>query len=564
VTTDLNPNDFFDAIDRALADPEPLALLMMASTVIAALEGRSTRQPQAKMDESELAKFCDTLLSEGSSQTAALARVIGDMAGDDAMREKVRRTLVERRANLPGWVKNLHNARVEGALEMIDVLGDGQNVVVAVQLPNGHGVNAVVYIDHNVGTLVKDAFVVAGGLSEMRDAWMAAYQADPTMAVGSSLVLEPSQADARARIESAIEHGRQTDSPYETNTWPACEPLVEWAVRMMPPGGTSFVRPIFTDAQIDALTDEFFDSSFGIEFRDNDDNWFVVDSLMDFGLQSAVGDPLRWSAVAVELVLVDWIPRVVSAPRQTLSRTPDVLRAFIRHSHAARGIPHALTVQTVDAVAQWETQFFDLLDQRPDFTAGVGMTELQYHVLELHALSVSVGLPAILEPVSAVPLPDEEFNWSRLPDSIRTKTTDVLRLVDACADALFDTEFRTACRRFLARVVAEDPGLIGGRAAVASIAAAVVWSINRANNDLARDQPRVTAKDITAYLGVKSTPGPRAEMMRQALGIYDPGFDYGLQSADYLTSSTRVAVEQMRGVHRRAIAELTIAQSQQA
>lgn len=214
-----------------------------------------------------------------------------------------------------------------------------------------------------------------------------------------------------------------------------------------------------------------------------------------------------------------------------------------------------------------------------------GMTQLEYHTMVLAMLSSSlgvdefgvdefgvdergadnfgvdeVGADRIRQPFSTAPLPNEEFDWTLVPAAVRTRTTEVLLLVDACADALFNTEFRTACRRYLARVAAADGGRIINRAGAVSTAAAIVWNIHRANHDLVSDRmPTVTAKAISAYLGAKSSPTSRAESIRNALGIYDSHYVNGLQSSDYLTSVTRTAVQQERNTHRAAIIDLTLA-----
>lgn len=190
---------------------------------------------------------------------------------------------------------------------------------------------------------------------------------------------------------------------------------------------------------------------------------------------------------------------------------------------------------------------------------GEGMTPLEYHSMLLAALSRSVGAHDIAEHVEVAPLPDEEFDFTPVPAAVHTITAEVLRLVDSCADALFDTQIRTACRRYLARVATADAGKIIGRASASSTAAAIVWNINRANHDLVSERkPSVSAKAITDYLGTSSSPTARAESIRRALGIYDEFYVNGLLSADYLTSATRLAVQKERDTHRAAIIELSL------
>jgi hypothetical protein len=576
VTTNPNPNGFNDAIDQALADPEPLSLLMMASTVIAGMEDLDEHDSpvpgEKRVGTSALVEFCDTLLSDGSTQTAALARVIGEIAGDDVMRERIRRELVERRARVPGWVQRLGDTHVYGAIEMVDVLGDGQNVVVAVQLPGRHSINLVVYIDHNVGTLVKDAYVVPCTLAQMRDAWNAAHLAHPEMAIGSSPIMEPPLADARARIDAAILRGRQTIPPFETETWPACRAIVEWALRMMPAGGTSFEIQEFSDTDLGAIAEDFFASRFGREFDDNGENWDVLDLLLEFGRASASGDPLRWSGVAVEIVLVDWIPRTVIASKSMLRRVPELLRPLIEYSHSVRKIPRELTADTLTAVDKWKGPYFDIVAAlREPQTSGAdddqlstfGITETEYRIIALDMLETSVGGKGVLQNLSVEPLPDEPFNWAPVPGDIADKVGGVLRLVDSGADALFDDEFRTASRRFLSRVAAADPGLFRGRAGVASHAAGILRAIQRANDDLYLDvainhsgHRVVPAREIYAHLGATSDSSTRAAMMRSALGIFDPNYVSGLLSVDYLTSMTRRAIVDARDDHVARLVQL--------
>ena len=113
---------------------------------------------------------------------------------------------------------------------MIHVLGDGDNVNLGVRLAGGKELTAVVYIDHNMGTLVKDAFVVAESLAGL-EALMRAKADDP-----DTNSRELDLADARVRVTEAIERAAITVPPFETDTWPACRPIAEWLARRMPSG----------------------------------------------------------------------------------------------------------------------------------------------------------------------------------------------------------------------------------------------------------------------------------------------------------------------------------------
>ncbi len=46
------------------------------------------------------------------------------------------------------------------------MLGDGDNVLLGARLP-GHELTAIIYIDHNLGTVVKDAFPAPSPITEV-------------------------------------------------------------------------------------------------------------------------------------------------------------------------------------------------------------------------------------------------------------------------------------------------------------------------------------------------------------------------------------------------------------
>src|SRR3954451_9560177 len=163
-------------------------------------------------------------------------------------------------------------------------------------------------------------------------------------------------ADARARITGAVELAAITFPPLETDTWPACRPLVEWAVGLLPPGGTGYVQPEWTEDDKQALTERFFASPFGAGLDDADRRG-LLDSLLWFGTDYGPGDPLRWSPVAAEILLADWIPRKIVADVRYLAQAPELLRAFIRFSHAERGIRPGLTAETLAAVDELEPHY---------------------------------------------------------------------------------------------------------------------------------------------------------------------------------------------------------------
>ncbi len=135
-------------------------------------------------------------------EASALLAVVAELAGDDeVLAARIRRELAERGDGLPEWLARLGEAEVYRAREMVHVLGDGDNVNIAVRFAGGAELTAVVYIDHNMGTLVKDAFVVPESLAGL-EVLMREKVDDP-----DTEWRDLDLADARVRITEAIDLG---------------------------------------------------------------------------------------------------------------------------------------------------------------------------------------------------------------------------------------------------------------------------------------------------------------------------------------------------------------------
>ncbi|MGI8685195.1 MAG: hypothetical protein ACR2MO_08935 [Acidimicrobiales bacterium] len=345
--------DLLGDVRRAMTDDHPLGLLDLASTLLAAVDPRAenplerSRPDRTRPTREELVRsFTDI----DRPETSALLAAVSALGSDEVERRRIDRVLDARDHHLPGWLAGLGRAEVYRAVETVHILGDGDNVMLGVRLASGHELTAVAYIDHNLGTLVKDAFVVPDSVDELLKLMESELQ-DP-----ETDVREIPLADARARVVDAIGTGAITFPPIETDTWPACRPLVEWLVGLLPDGGRGYERPEWSDDDRGDLTERFFASPVGAGL-DDPDHRGLLEALLWFGCDYGPGDPMRWSPVAVEILLVDWIPRKIVADVPYLAKAPGLLRHFVRFCHVERAIPAHLTDETVDAVDRWEPAY---------------------------------------------------------------------------------------------------------------------------------------------------------------------------------------------------------------
>jgi hypothetical protein len=185
---------------------------------------------------------------------------------------------------------------------MTPVLGDGDDYLLGVTLPTGEALSALLYVDHNLGTVVKDAFVVAEPLEEL-----ATEDGDLDRRCRSVPGADRSGHGA-GRVEAAIDSGSNLYPPLTSDSWPMCRPLVEWMVRMLPMGGLAPDWKEWSQDETVAAAGEFFTSPFGRPL-DDEEHRRLLQSVLWFCTGCATGDPCRWSRVTVEMLLSDWFPQ---------------------------------------------------------------------------------------------------------------------------------------------------------------------------------------------------------------------------------------------------------------
>ncbi|MEE6282020.1 hypothetical protein [Georgenia sunbinii] len=548
-----SPDDFLGTIAAALADPEPLSFLALASSMVAALDPRSADPLAPVADDSpEAALFLESLIGHVVPETTALLLAFAELLPDNHLAQRARREARRRDHVLPRWLQRLDEAEPGPVTASTDVLGDGQNTVVSVQLVGGESLTAVVYVDHNLGTVAKDGFIVPDDLPAFR----ADFDALADESDGVEFTdLRP--AEARAQIEQAIAMGAMTVPRFESDTWPASRPIVEWIIGLLPPGGTGFERPEWTDEQRSAISAEFLRSPEGATLTGRDDDAITRD-LLWFTTDYSGGEPLRWSFLNVQILLADWYPRKVMAGLAYLRRVPTVLRALVRYAHRLEGIPGPLTERTLKAIDEWEPLYLELisdagapgtpgpLDQLSRADLAELLAHLANHVHEQAAGAVG-GEQALAE-LDDAPLPDEAFQWDNIPADVHERVAEILQLCDGCAGEMFDVEMRTAFRRVLARTAATDPAVFRRRSKNSTAAAAIAWLVASANDRLSPYSGGLTTKALLAHFGVTGSISDRARPFLRAFGAdeWQSAYDLTFGTPEVLTSDRRARLIEMR------------------
>lgn len=318
---------FRDAIRSALRG-HPVSLLSVASLVI------HVGKPDSRRDETYLDQVLTGLIGVRDRETTALLAVVAELLVDHPAEQlRCRHELAERDEHLPGWITALQRVDAYRAVRRTHVFGDVDELVIGMRLDGGHELTIAVQIDHNVLSSIVDAGVVSDPIEEAL-----ARVAESSSDTG---VFEMSLADARVWIEDALSLPTLVR---ETENWPLCRALVQWAIGRLPEGGEHRSPPGDWESN-EELCDRFFATRSAAPFTDSGHRELLLE-LFDTG----TGDPLRWSAARVELAvggtpyLDDYIPLEVALD------VPDLLRAFIPYAHAQSGIRDELTCRTLAMV----------------------------------------------------------------------------------------------------------------------------------------------------------------------------------------------------------------------
>ena len=545
------------SLRAALRSGEPLDLLAIVSGFLEVTDARSQDPFTPDQKRASLAELVESFIESPFAETTAALTAIRALVADELLDARIGRELAARRHPMPEWLSVLDHARLDPDVWFLThVLGDGDDYLFGVTLPSGEPLSVLVYVDHNMGTVVKDAFVVPEPLEDMVIK-MGTIIEDPDQSLTRT---DP--AAARAVIEAAIASGAHLYPPLTSDSWPMCRPLVEWMLRMLPTGGEAPDWREWSDEEKAVIVEAFFASPYGAPLN-HDDERNLLDSVLWFATSYATGDPFRWSPVTIEMLLADWFPHKVIAEPAYLAKLPNLVRAYVGYCHDRNQIRADLTEETLAAVDRWEPEYLQLIrSNRQQAMAGLAEALLESERLKglsdsewvLEHLARDVGGVEALMALDEKPLSDEEFDWTNIAEDIRPAVNAILAQCDGCADALFDVEHRTAMRRFLARAARRDPKVFARKGSPVRGAAAVAWVITNGNRTAGVWSREMSTKDLLAHFGISGSVSDRALTLARAAGVSDwyQAYSPELKDPELLVSARRRKLMQSRD---RALAE---------
>jgi hypothetical protein len=261
----------------------------------------------------------------------------------------------------PAWATGVGAARpVAAALQYEEAFDDGVSVMVEF---DGHdeGPHTLgIYIDHNMGGLVKDVFL-AGPLDEVRAKLSRRAPNGVRLAVrGLDL------AEARGRVMAALDVLDHTYDPPVDEDVSRLRALIDARIDALPEGFEfDDEYEEMPQADRERMLTAFFASPQGERWRGDEDAEDVLATAIDFGADYNYGGPLRWSAVVVEIFMTGWIARKVIREPAFFELVPDVLPDWVAYAGHQRGVPAEALDEAIDAVAAYRGEMLDAI-RNPD------------------------------------------------------------------------------------------------------------------------------------------------------------------------------------------------------
>lgn len=422
----------------------------------------------------------------------------------------------------PSWLATLGDVGLDGTHMQGHLLGDGENILVGWCWPSGEAATLVAYIDHHMGGLVKDAFILPDHLDSLIG--MFASLGDEEGMFDQAIA----PADAKVRLVEALDIYDRTIGMPDTETWPMARPLLTWLVGLLPDGGAATTKSEWSESARKSLVADFLTSAHGsIPGLTPGTIDELLEPVIWFACDYGPGDPLRWSPTRVEILISDWYPRkVVGLPKHLLRRLPDVLAGFIRFAHERAEIPDRYTIEALEAVDRWAPALTDQSYLPADFELRIpddpdsnnvdeGLDDprsdddLDDLVIDLEQTLIDlVGGPEAYAHLDDQPLPDAPFDWSLVPTDLHESTAATLAELDPWAEELFDLEVRTMARAVLAQVVATDPATFTRSSDTAGLAAAILgFLFRRLTERLTRSETAALPWKVESYKGLAGATG---------------------------------------------------------
>ena len=364
---------------------DPLGAELLASALLSMWHAEAMEDPEPR---EILARAVMRRLASRPNPDALAVLLALEALGEPPLVEDARSAIAHMRAGgvpEPMCSRSIGRPTLVDAWISTDELEDQANVLAAFAYDHrpAHAINLIV--DANFHGLIRDAFV-ADDPDKVRREWPA-VSGLPIRALS-----EESIADVLGR---GIEMFDVYLDPPVTDEVRRLMPLLRARLRLLPAPRSIEPRRV-PDRERRRLVREFSASpeagaTGGSRSRASDPGGTtrrtatdLARLFVDFACDYGAGDPLRWSPIAVEILLADWLPRKAFLEADEIEALPEVLRRFVRFSAQRKGLSDEVIAETFEAIDRFA----------PDFSEGMADTEragpAKQLVLEMHASGIDM------------------------------------------------------------------------------------------------------------------------------------------------------------------------------
>lgn len=253
----------------------------------------------------------------------------------------------------PAWAETIDQIEIlRAAVIREEIFDDGVTILLEAAHPGEERHALSVYIDNNLGVMVKDV-LIAPSIDEVERALRAAQPDDDV-----ELILEPMDVrEAGQRIRAAMELTEVTLDPPVSEDYGRLRSLVLLRADEIPFIEVEGIPEVDAEER-ERLHADFLASPEAGEMSPEGDEADVARTAIDFCADYVDGRPLRWSPVVVELFMT-WLPRKVIADADYFEAVPAALQAWIRYAGRCRAVPEWAIERTLDAVDDYAEEMLE-------------------------------------------------------------------------------------------------------------------------------------------------------------------------------------------------------------
>ena len=251
------------------------------------------------------------------------------------------------------FAQPLGRAVVEETFVLGHETDDGHHIGLVARHPGAAEPHLVmVFVDTNLGGMAKD-ILIATELAEVRDE-----------ATAQGLVESPlDRAEAHARLAAALQRTDSTMMAPVEEDFAGSRPLLERVMASLPE--PSRLPPVVEpgDDELAQIVESLVADS-----SDVFDDELTPDRLADtaglvtrFMCRDMGRSPVAWSPAALEILLLDYVPRKIAVPAEALAALPGELRALVPAAHRAAGWEDRQVGFTLETIDRVEPEFLELI-----------------------------------------------------------------------------------------------------------------------------------------------------------------------------------------------------------